>query len=138
VRRGLGSVTFVAFVILTFGMTWNYNSFGSDYTPSHHLREWTFFAAATYLFITYRFARVAERPRLVRAILAQGVVLATSLAVFVGYHIHHVQPPRDEWGFLVMPYHEQLAIPAFLALVLAPLIVLLALRMERADVRPLA
>ena len=96
---------------------------------------------ATYLFVTYRFARGADRERLVRAILVEGAVLFSALAAFLPYHVHHAGGPQPEvfwWDtpVPVTPFHEQLAIPGFVGLVLAPLILLVALRAQRAAVRP--
>lgn len=111
------------------------------YVPRHDLLQWTFLAAATYLFVTYRFARGADRSRLVSALLAQGMLLFAALAVFLAYHVHHAAGPQPEVLFWdsyvrVTPFHEQLAVPGFVGLVLAPLILLVALRAERAAVRP--
>jgi predicted neutral ceramidase superfamily lipid hydrolase len=140
VRRRLGGITFVAFLFLVIGMSVNYDTF-SDYMPRDHLLQWTFFAAAMYLLITYWVARDAERPRLLRVILVQGVLLVTSLAVFIPYHLHYdpgALPLDPFYGTRVLSFHVQLAVPAFLALVLAPWLTAMALRAEPADVRPLA
>jgi hypothetical protein len=134
VRRGLGRITFCAFLLLTIGMSANYDL--SMYMPRHHLLQWTFFVAVAYLVITYWVVRVADHARLIRVILVQGVLLVTSLAVFVAYHMQHDAsslPDSYDWSF-----HTQLAIPAFLALVLAPWIAVMALRTEPPGVRPLA
>jgi hypothetical protein len=139
-RRGLGQVTVGAFLILlmTLSTRWD-NILGPSYYPRHDLLEWTFTGAAFYLYGTYLFARRAARPMLVRGLFAQLGLFVTALVTWLVYHANSVTPMVQDWDrdVEVMAFHEQLAIPAFIALVAAPLIVLLALRMDRYEQRTL-
>jgi hypothetical protein len=137
VRRGLGTVTAAVIVFLGFAY---WETRDSMYLPRHHLLEWTFFAAATYVFGSYRVARIADRAGLVRMLCVQGGLLFTAVLVSAIYHVYHgtgPQPEVQDWDSLrsVTPFHEQLAVPVFLGLVIAPLLAVIALETDRHAVR---
>ncbi len=112
-----------------------WESWDSTCRPHYRLLEWTFVVAATYLFGTYRVARVANREALVRMMLMQGGLLLTAVLVFAIYHVYHAGIPQPDWDTYCPPFHEQLAVPVGLALVLAPLFGVIALETDRLAAR---
>ena len=134
----------ICFALLVLAMVslWDVNVFGVSYTPRHNLLAWTFTGAALYLFTTFLFARQAPVRMLLRALYVELGLFAGGLVTWLVYHQHHAlrqQPMVSDWdGYVrVTPFHEQLALPAFVGLVLAPCVIGVAWLVERGKPRTL-
>jgi hypothetical protein len=94
--------------------------FSVSYVPHHHLREWAYAAAAAYLTLTLWLALHQSRAFVIWTELALLVAAAVTFAV---YHRGHPTPHVFVWDAYepATPFHEQLAPPVFIALALAPL-----------------
>lgn len=124
----------VAFLLLGMGWMSNFDNW-DGYKPGHHLMDWAYFFAATYVYGAYRVARIAQAPTLRRMFYLQGGLVFAALAVLLAYHAQHPGMTEHTWS---SPYHVQLAAPVFLGLFLAAGLAAIAMRLERSDVRPLA
>jgi hypothetical protein len=139
VRRGLGAVTTIALLLLLGGMLFRLSS--PRYAPDHHLREWAFVAAAVYLFATYWWVRTADASRMHRVRYLQATSLvgtALVIAVYAHFHAGDKRPSglwRGDYFVDITPFHEQLAIPLLLGLLLPMWIVSVALQIDRSDQR---
>ena len=136
-RRGLGALTTIALLVLLcamfVGMSDNW------YAPNHHLCEWAFVAAAAYLFATYWWVRTADASWVHRMRYLQAALFVAAVLVFVAYHHYHAGDKRPsglwrgEYFYDITPFHEQLALPVLLGLLLPWLVVTAALPSDRSD-----
>lgn len=131
-RKGLGMVAWVAFVILILAMTTQCDSpLGPSYVPRHDLLELVFLGGALYIFATYLVARAVSHRMLVRALFVQVGLFTATVAAWWIYHVRYGTPPMvQDWDSYVRvtPFHEQLALPAFIGLLAGPAIIAVALR----------
>ena len=135
-RRGLGAVTIIASLVLLGGMLLRLSN--AWYAPSYHLREWAFVAAAAYLFATYWWVRTANASCVHRGRYLQTALFAAAVLVFAVYHHFYAGDKRPglwrgDYFYEVTPFHEQLAIPILLGLLLPVLVVTVALQIDRSD-----
>jgi len=127
----------VAFILLAMGWISTFDKL-DHYTPGHHLMDWAYLFATTYVYGAYRVARIASASALGRIVLVQTGLLFAALATFLVYHAQHPGLDSDGWAWR-SPYHVQLAVPVFLGLFLAAAIAAFAMRFERsvsATLRP--
>src|SRR5512139_3899429 len=114
-RRGLGFPTMIAFVLVLLALvSTQWDAWKPPYEPRHHLLQWTFAAAAGYLFATYHVARAVAHRTLGRVLKLQIGLAVVVVVVFLAYHHHHAAGPQPAMRFWdvsepVTPFHQQLA-----------------------------
>lgn len=104
--------------------------FTAAYFPRHHLLEVACVAAVAYLVATWAIASRASARTRARVLVAELAVAVTGATAYVIYHRSHEPPSIFVWDAMerVTAYHQQLAVPALIALFGAPVMLIVAAR----------
>jgi hypothetical protein len=133
-RKGLGFITWIAWIVLMFSLTTHCpNPLGPNYVPNHNLLELVVVGATLYLLGAYLVGRAVSQRALVRSLFGAVALFTVAAVVWGVYHAQYGEPPMvQDWDSYtkVTPYHEQLALPAFIGLAGGIAILAVALRRE--------